>query len=164
VSEAEFIAMNEICDYPVPPDVARWRYQSAHTAPGGVFSGLRAQDGTWLSIVGGRRYHGTFALDWQMNRTELSQFSPSTLMRGYLMEHEISLGTTQILFEGGTPHPMNSAFAAEEITDIVSASSSRSLRFLIRHAHRVFPEKNFLTQTLSDKSLQWHGNRFGSPS
>jgi hypothetical protein len=161
LSEADFIALNTVCDYEVPLRVAQWRYRSTHEEPGGVFAGLRAADGTWLSILGGRRYHGTFALDWQMNRTQLSQYSPSTLMRGYLMENEIALGTRHILFEGGTPHPMNSAFLQEEVTDLLSAASPRWMTFFARYAHRILPEKNFLSQTLSDASLRWHNSVTG---
>lgn len=153
INEADFLMLNNACDYPVPLRVAKWRYRSVHAAPGGVFAGVQANDGRWLSILGGRRSHGTLAIDWQMNRTDSSRFSPGTVMRAYVMEHEIDCGTRRILFEGGTPHSMNSAFVIEHVTDIIGASKAWPSVLLWRYALQCLPPGNCLKQTLSKSDL-----------
>ena len=158
LTEPEFLALNEHFDYPVPLHVAQWRYRSTQTAAGGVLAGLKGADGRWLSFVGGRRYGGTFAVDWQMNRTDLAPFAPGTLMRGFLMENEGARGTGMLLFEGGTPHPMQSAFLQENVTDIVASSSPLPLKLLQSYLARRLRPGNFLVQTLAAENLRWHAN------
>ena len=97
-------------------------------------------------------------MDWQMNRAGLPELSPTTLMRGYLIEHEIAVGTTQMLFEGGTPHPMNSAFREELVTDLVGTPSSMTSALLMKYVPRFLPEGNFLKQTLLSPSLARHSS------
>jgi len=75
ISETEFLALNGVCAYPTPEFVASWRYRTARSQPGGVFSGLRAQDGRWLSLLGGRRAGDTLSIDWQLNRVEFESLS-----------------------------------------------------------------------------------------
>ena len=156
ISEQDFIALNARCDYPVPLPVAQWRYRSRHTIPGGVLAGVQSAGGEWISIAGGRRYHGTFALDWQMNRTDFARISPATLMRGFLMEHEAASGTGSLLFQGGTPHSMQSAFRPEQVVDLVGSATSLPARLLLRLAERIPPRDNFLLQALAGGELEWH--------
>lgn len=158
LTEAEFLALNDHFDYPVPLHVAQWRYRSTQTASGGVLAGLKGADGQWLSLIGGRRYGDTLAVDWQMNRTNLAPFAPGTLMRGFLMEAEGARGTRMLLFEGGTPHPMQSAFLEEEVTDLVVSSSPLPRKLLQSALARRFRPGNFLVQTLASESLCWHPN------
>ncbi len=156
--EEEFIALNARCDYPVPLQVAQWRYRSVHAVSGGVLAGVRSADGDWISMVGGRRSHGTFHLDWQMNRSDFARISPATLMRGFLMEHEVSEGTASLLFQGGTPHSMQSAFESENVVDLVGAATSLPATLLRRIAGRVRRPDNFLLGTLADSDLVWHSD------
>ena len=156
LSEADFIALNARCDYPVPLRVAQWRYRSVHAVAGGVLAGARSADGEWISMVGGRRSHGTFTIDWQMNRSDFARISPATLMRGFLMEHEVSEGTASLLFQGGTPHSMQSAFQPEHVVDLVGSATSLPATLLRRAARRVRRPENFLMQTLADNELAWH--------
>ena len=158
LSEAEFIALNSRCDYPVPHRVARWRYRSVHAAQGGVLAGVRASNGDWISMVGGRRYHGTFAVDWQMNRSDFARISPATLMRGYLMEHEAMRGTASLLFQGGTPHSMQSAFRRERVADLVGSATTLTARVLRQVARRIGRAENFLLETLAGSDLQWESD------
>ena len=129
---------------------------SVHAVPGGVLAGVRSGDGDWISMVGGRRSHGTFAIDWQMNRSDLRRISPATLLRGFLMEHEVALGTSGLLFEGGTPHSMQNAFQPESVVDLVASAPSLPATLLRRIAGHMRHPENFLMQILADKTLQWH--------
>ena len=156
LSEGDFIALNALCDYPVPLKVAQWRYRSVHVVPGGVLAGVQARNGDWISMVGGRRSHGTFAIDWQMNRSDFKRISPATLLRGFLMEHEVGLGTASLLFQGGTPHSMQYAFQPESVVDLVASAASLPATLLRRIARHLRRPENFLVETLADKTLEWH--------
>ena len=151
----EFVALNARCDYPVPLPVAHWRYHSVHAIAGGVLAGVRTANGEWISVVGGRRHHGTFVVDWQMNRADFARISPATLMRGFLIEHEGAEGTASLMFQGGTPHSMQSAFRPEHVVDLVGSSGSLPANLLRHLAVRARDPQNFLMQTLADSDLQW---------
>lgn len=155
ISEEQFIALNRICSYPTPDFVSRWRYRTAHTVPGCLFAGIRSQAGDWLSVVGGRRCHGTMSIDWQMNQTRFFNLSLSTVMRSYLIEHEISQGSRTLLFEGGTPHSMQLSFLPDHVVDLVGARNSVPARLLRHHASALLPTNSFLRQVLSRTDLVW---------
>src|ERR1035438_4053551 len=91
-----------------------------------VFCGVRAADGRWLSLVGGRRRPGAVALDWQMNLAGLQRYSLCTAMRAFLLEYEIAQGTRRVFFEGGTPHSMRHSFACTDVVDIIVQRRSAS--------------------------------------
>lgn len=158
LSEAEFLALNHGGFYPVPDRVARWRYRSAHENTGGFIAGVRAADGDWLALLGGRRYLAgqgpCTAVDWQWNRTSSSRFSPGSLMRILLIEQELVRGTTQLRFEGGTPHSMRSAFDRECVSDLLFASP-RLPRSCLRLLGRVLPKGNLLGDLLTSPHLVW---------
>ena len=155
ISFRDFLALDARCDYPVSPAVAQWRYRSAHAGPDTVIAGLRSNDGRWISLVGGRRSHGTLAIDWQMNPTELRPYSPSTVMRAHLLQYEHALGTSRVLFEGGTPHTMAGSLRTDTVTDLVAVSGSVSSQVLRRYIAPRLPTYNFLRQTLQ-QSLDWY--------
>lgn len=156
MTEAEFIATNRICAYPVPDDVASWRYNSARSVTGGLFAGLRAANGDWLSVLGCRHFHPVTAIDWQMNRNDLSAYSLSTVMRSYLLEYEVARGTTLLLFEGGTPHSMRSSFLTDRVVDLIAMRSSVPALLLRRYVRSILPEKNSLAEALTAPGLEWH--------
>ena len=120
LSESEFLALNHRSLYPYLPWIVRWRFRYARKLPGSVFAGLRAKDGSWLSMIGGRRLNGTIYVDWQMNLKDFPAFSIGTALRAYLLEHEIARGTQMMTFEDGTPHTMNRAFVPENVTNSFS--------------------------------------------
>lgn len=155
MTEAEFVAMNRICAYPVPDDVASWRYNSARSVAGGLFAGLRAANGEWLSVLGCRHFHPVTAIDWQMNRNDLSAYSLSTVMRSYLLEYEVTRGTTLLLFEGGTPHSMRSCFLTDRVVDLIAMRSSVPALLLRRYVRSILPEKNSLVEALTAPGLEW---------
>jgi hypothetical protein len=155
LTEDEFVELNRRSHYPVPHRVALWRFRSVRTEPGAVLAGVRCSDGRWLSLLGGRRHHGTLAVDWQVNCSDWAAYSPSTLIRGYLIEHEVQLGTQRILFEGGTQQSIRSAFTQEVVTDMIAARRGWAV-WASRLSRSVRGKKMFLASTLSSPTLQWH--------
>ncbi len=159
ISEPDFHALNPKSAYPVPEHVVHWRFRSVHETPGALFAGVQAADGRWLSLIGGRRYAHTTAIDWQINQKGLEPFSLSTVMRSYLIEHEIAQGTRNLVFEGGTPHSMRHSFHPSRVTDLVVARQSRPTHLLRRLVPALLPEKNPLAAMLQDKDhpdRHWH--------
>jgi hypothetical protein len=116
--------------------------------------GVKTPDGQWVSLLGGRRHHEVSEIDWQMNRAGLEKYSVGTVIRAYLIEHEIEIGTGRLYFEGGTPHSMRHAFISEKAVDIVVAKRSLFVS-LVRRVANWSPPKNFLLQTLVDPALRW---------
>jgi hypothetical protein len=156
LSESEFLAFNRRCLYPFLPWVVRWRFGDARKLPGSVFAGLRAKDGRWLSMIGGRRRKGTTYIDWQMNLKDFPAFSIGTAMRAFLLEHEIARGTQLLTFEDGTPHPMSRAFVRENVTDLLLARRSLSPNILRKVAARIPLKGNLLADTILSDTLIWH--------
>jgi hypothetical protein len=156
IAREEFLVFGGECAYPVSKDVAVWRYDSVQGVPGMFFAGVRHRDGSWLSLIGGRRYHGMAEIDWQMNRLDLLAYSLSTVMRSYLIEHEIAQGSTKLLAEGGTPHTMRFSFLTDVVTDLVLMRRSALAWFLRRVGVFLMPaKKEFLRQIVSDPELRW---------
>jgi hypothetical protein len=155
ISREEFIEMNRTSTNPAPEADAAWRYDCLGKLPGSMFAGVKARDGRWLSMVGGRRHEGVTEIEWQMNRAGLPRYSLSTVMRSYLLEQEVALGTTRIMFQGGTTHSMRHALIGSNVVDILVVRRS-PLAWLVRQfARRLFPESNFLGKVLRDNDLVW---------
>ena len=156
LTEEQFLVLNRRCSYPVPEAVASWRYRTVNSLEGGFTVALHsATSGGWLSLLGGRRHHGTTEIGWQMNRADLEAYSLGTAMRSSLIEHEVARGTRQLFFEGGTPHSMQSAFLPTPVLDLMVSSSSPASALLRRVAPHFLPEKNFLREMLRDPDLRW---------
>jgi hypothetical protein len=156
LSEAEFLALNRRSLYPILPWMAKWRFRYARGSSGTVFAGLRTNDGSWLSMIGGRRRQGTTYIDWQMNVKDFPAFSIGTALRAYLLEHEVARGTQLLTFEDGTPHSMNQAFVPEDVTDLLLARPSLSPNILRNVASRIPLKRNVLTGTILADTLIWH--------
>jgi hypothetical protein len=150
----EFLEMNRRSTNPAAEDVMDWRFsliERSRMHPGTMFAGLRAADGRWLSLIGGRRHGQTTELDWQMNLAGLPHYSLCTAMRAYLLEEEIARGVRKLVCQGGTPHPMRFAFSCAETTDILAVRRWSTRAWLLRRFSRwIFPEKNFLAATLRE--------------
>ncbi len=155
IGEDQFVALNHLCAYPTPEFVAHWRYRTATSLPGGVFAGIRAASGDWLSLIGARRSHGTTWIDWQMNQTRYPNLSLSTVLRSCLIEHEIAAGSTTLVFEGGTPHSMQISFRPDHVIDLIASRETIPAKLLRQFASAVLPRKNFLAETLSRPDLIW---------
>lgn len=155
-SESEFLAFNRRSFYPILAWIARWRFHYARSLPGSFFAGLRARDGRWLSIIGGRRHNRTTYVDWQMNLKNFPSFSIGTAMRAYLLEDEVARGTQLLTFEDGTPHPMNRAFIPENVSDLILARRSLSPSILRNISASLPLKRNVLACTILADTLDWN--------
>jgi hypothetical protein len=151
----QFLAINRASTNPVSDKLARWRYESIQRTHGTLFAGVSAPSGRWLSLIGGRRHNGSTEIDWQINLAGLPRYSLSTVMRSYLVEHEIELGTTKLAFTGGTPHSMRHSFVSVDAVDVIALRRSSRAWMLRRFARWIFPETNFLGLALRDPQLPW---------
>ena len=154
LSLLEFLQLNRVSMYPVPHDVAVWRFQTAHTIEQGIFAGLRAADGRWLSLLGGHWAGDTVCLDWQMNLTGYASLSIGTAMRAFFIQHQIERGMQWIRFEGGTPHSISSAFAVEHARDLLFARSRVLIRVL-RWLFSRIPAGGLLAKALASDAFVW---------
>jgi hypothetical protein len=94
-------------------------------------------------------------IDWQMNRGGLDKYSVGTVIRAYLIDYEIEIGTRRLFFEGGTPHSMRLSFISEKAVDIVVIKRSLFAFALRLFAQWRSPHKNYLLQTLVNPELRW---------
>ncbi len=161
ISKREFLDFNRECMYAVPAKVASWRYESLKYLETPLFMGIKDRGGRWLSLLGGRRHHDGTEILWQMNRSGLSAYSLSIVMRAYFMEHEIAHGMTKLYMEGGTAHPMRFSFVNDKVTDLVVVRRSRLGLIVPTLAHLFIKPDNDLALMLLDKSL-YGGSQNGS--
>ena len=162
LSRFEFRAFNRASTYAVPDAVAAWRYDAITTVPGGFLAGVRDRDGQWLALAGGRHHHDTVEVDWQMNRDDLPALSLGTVLRAYLLEHEVARGTKVLFFEGGTPHAMRLSFHFSMVRDLVVARALPGSRHLQRFVPLLrsyinwrLPQSAFILKILTDPQLTW---------
>ena len=153
IGRREFLDFNRECMYAVPGKVASWRYQSLENLETPLFMGIKDKGGRWLSLLGGRRHHDGTEILWQMNRSGLSPYSLSIVMRSYFMEHEIAHGMTKLYMEGGTAHPMRFSFVNDRVTDLVVVRRSRLGLVVPTLANLFIKPDNDLALMLLDKSL-----------
>ena len=150
----EFLEMNRRSTNPADESVTKWRYslRERTDSPGSmIFAGLRDANGRWLSLTGGRRHGSITEIDWQINAAGFPRYSLSTVMRAFLLEHEVARGTTRLVYLGGTPHSMRFSFTTAESTDLLAVRrwSGRAWA-LARFSRWIFPEKNFLGAALRE--------------
>jgi len=151
----EFLAFNLECTFAVPEQLATFRYRTYNAQPNHCIRGVRDRSGRWLSLVGTRRHSGFVEIDWQMNRDGLPAASLATVMRSYLIAHEISLGSTRLYIEGGTPQPIGYSFHRQRVGELTVTRNSRYVQLLKRFAPHLFPPKNYIRQILLNPELQW---------
>lgn len=152
---AQLIELNYASTHPVPHSALERRYRTTKSMDGFFCVGLSRPNGEWISLLGGRRHHGVTEVDWQMNREGLAKHSVGTVIRCYLIEHEIAIGMEKLFFEGGTPHSMRHSFLSEEAMDIVVMNRSLPVFLLRSFARWLHPERNFLLQTLMNPAVKW---------
>jgi hypothetical protein len=152
---AQLVELNSSSAHPVARSVLERRYLTLKSMEGFFCVGLARPDGQWISLLGGRRHHDVSEVDWQMNRDGLAKYSVATVIRSYLIEHEIAIGSEKLFFEGGTPHTMRHSFLSEEAMDIVVMNRSLFVFLLRRFAKWLHPRKNFLLQTLRSPTVEW---------
>jgi hypothetical protein len=147
--------LNQASTHPVPRAVLERRYATLKMLEGGFCVGVRSASGEWISLMAGRRHHEVTEIDWQINRGGLAKYSIGTVIRAYLIEHEIAVGMKRLFFEGGTPHTLRHSFLSETAIDIVAARPSRRVSLLRRGASLLRLHKNYLLQVLLDPALKW---------
>lgn len=150
-----FKTFNRECMYAVSDHEAGLRYDSLSTVPGIFLCGIRAEDGRWLSMIGGRRYRDMVEIDWQMNRSDLPAYSLSTVMRMYFIENEIARGTRKMYIEGGTPHAMRFSFTTDLVRDVGLVKRTRLAAMMRRIVLHLMPATNFVREILKDETLTW---------
>jgi hypothetical protein len=155
VTMKEMIELNRASDHPVSRRVLERRLRTLQSMEGFFCVGLRKPSGEWISLLAGRRHHGVTEVDWQLNRGGLARYSVGTLIRSYLMEYEIAIGTERLYFEGGTPHTMRYSFLGQQAMDIVVMNRSPFVFLVRRCARWLRPERNFLLQTLLSPAVKW---------
>ncbi|QNI37071.1 hypothetical protein H7846_01670 [Edaphobacter sp. 4G125] len=156
ISREDFIELNRISAYPVSDETAGWRYDSLGYMKAPLFCGLRDRDGRWLSLMGGRYYDCNFEMHWQINRTDMPEYSLATVMRAFHIEHEVQRGTRRMYVEGGTTHSMSHAFVPEKSTDLIVMRQSPIARMIPGMVKRFLPPENMLLQVLEDEAMSWH--------
>ena len=158
MSLRHFLEVNRQSRNPADDAVARWRFslfERGAEQSRALFAGLRTEGGQWLSLVGGRRHGDTAEIDWQMNAADLSHYSLCTVMRSFLLEHEIARETKRLVFLGGTPHTMRHSFASITTTDILAMRRWSARAWALNSFSRwIFPEKNFLRGVLADEEMR----------
>jgi hypothetical protein len=155
MSKREFMAINRASMNPVPDAMANWRFDEFAGSQEMMFAGVRARDGRWLSLIGGRRHRQVTEIDWQVNLGGLSRLSLSTVMRSCLLEHEVGLGADTLMFNGGTPHSMRHSFGCVDVVDAMALRQSVGARMLRSLASSVLPKGNVIVQALSDPQMTW---------
>jgi len=156
LSEAEFIALNLNSAFPVSKTTALWRFREARRYPDSVFVGLRAEDGRWLCLLGGRRQGNLTDVDWQLNLASLQRYSLVTAMRAHLMQREIARGTRYLRFDGGTGHTMRFTFLQEKVSDLLLCRRFPGRRSIQNLLPRILPPDSLLGNVLRSEDLVWH--------
>jgi len=117
------------------PTRSMWYFEGLrkilHTHEDAFAMGLRSNDGTWLSILGGWRRNGTTYIDVQLNHSAFMRESLSAVMRAFLLEYEICAGQKDIVFVGGCSALLERYCRPREaFADLVVTRSSLSGWFL----------------------------------
>jgi hypothetical protein len=155
ITRAELLDFNDECMYAPSAEVAGWRYDSLQELSEPVFMGIKDREGRWLSMLGGRRYHGRSEILWQMNRGGFAAHSLATIMRSYYLEHEVAHGSSRLYMEGGTPHTIRNSFVPEYLTDLVVVRRSLAATVMRSVALRYISRENELSHMLGAKDLEW---------
>lgn len=155
MGRAEFLAFNRACMYSVPDKVAAWRYDVHKELTVPLFMGIAHKDGSWLSLVGARRFDSSSEILWQMNRHGFPLFSLSLVMRSFFIEHEIAHGSRRFYIEGGSSHPIRNSFVVEKLIDLAVLRRSPAALVTRKLARHVVPGDNELARIFSDPELTW---------
>ena len=149
-----FIEFNRKSFAAVSDPIACARFKSLSVGQNSALCGIHDRDGQWLSLVRVRRQNRFAEIDWQMNRADLPEYSLATVIRSYLIEHEISLGSTRLYIEGGTTQAIGHSFVRGKVSELTVKRSSIYVKLLHKIATRVIPT-HYLAETLRNPSLIW---------
>ncbi len=101
ISQSEFRDLNRNSTHPVEERAIARRYEDLFSFKDTFCMGMRAGDGRWLSLIGGRRHHGWTEVDWQVNRAGMDRLSLGTAMRSYFLENEVRFWDREALLRRG---------------------------------------------------------------
>lgn len=155
ISREDFLELNRISAYPSNDDLAGWKYDSCNEVKQASLSGLRDRDGRWLSLIGGLYADRNMEIFWQVNRHDMKPYSLGTVMRSFLIEHELKRGTRRLYFEGGTSHSMSHSFVQEKCTDLFVMRDNLVARQIPALFKRYVPKENPINEFFEDTSLEW---------
>ncbi|MDE1178732.1 MAG: GNAT family N-acetyltransferase [Edaphobacter sp.] len=156
IERGEFLELNRNSSYPCDSETAAWQYDAIHMASDPVFCGLRDRDGRWLSVACGLRSNRNMEVFWQTNRNDMKPYSLATVMRAFLIEHEIKKGTRRLFFQGGTSHSMSHSFVEERCTDLMVMRDSFIGRAIPSLFERYIPRENPINEFLVEPGLAWN--------
>lgn len=150
----EFVNFSRVCTFPLTEAQALKRHGTIKQMPPNyLFLGIRAANGDWLSMIGGRSHEGNTHIEWQMNRADMSSHSLCTLMRSHLIEYEVNRKTRKIYFVGGTGHSIRTALIPEvKVADLMVLNGWVPRRLLLKLA----PPDSFVGEMLANTALEWH--------
>jgi hypothetical protein len=154
LSSEEFVSFSRVCSYPLTEEQAVKRHAAIqHLSPRYRYLGLKAANGDWLSLIGGRHEENNTYIEWQMNRGDMPAYSLCTLMRSHLIDYEVEQRSKRVYFVGGTNHSIRSALIPElKIADLVVLHP-----LLPRWAlKRLARPDSFVKEMLSNSALEWH--------
>jgi hypothetical protein len=149
-----FLEFNRKSFAAVSDPVACARFKSLSVGQNSSLCGIHDRDGQWLSLVRVRRQNRFAEIDWQMNRADLPDYSLATVVRSYLIEHEISLGSTRLYIEGGTAQAIGHSFVRGKVSELTVKRSSMYVSLLQKLVTRVIPT-HYLAETLRNPGLIW---------
>src|SRR5262249_40389538 len=146
---------NHTCTFPLTEKQCSTRYDTCFNRPDFFISGLVDHQGRWLSIIGGQRHRDFIDIYWQMNLDSLPSYSLTTVMRSFLIEHEVSCGTRRLYMEGGTSHSMHFSFVREIVSDVLIRRRSLYGTLVAQSAKYLLSQRknNFLSQLFVSKTL-----------
>jgi hypothetical protein len=117
--------------------------------------GVRDRDGRWLAMAGLRRQNGFAELDWQLNRADLPAASLCTVFRSFLIDYEISAGSTRLYIEGGTNHALGLSFLRQRVTDLAVKRRSVRVGLVERFGASLLSETSCVRETLQHPGFEW---------
>lgn len=141
ISLSEFLMFNHMSSFPVTDSVATNRYNRLSLASSSFLMSLRDAESRLLSLVGGRHHDGYAEIDWQMNRTGLQSSSIGTVMRAYLIEHEVQRGSSRLYIDGGTSMSIAHSFVRKTVSELTLKRKSAYVQLLERFTPMLFPKQ-----------------------
>ena len=155
LSSEEFLAFNRKCMFTVPDAIASRRFCSLASVSKALLCGIQDRDGHWLALVGGRLRKSEIEIDWQMNRSDLPQYSLCTVMRSFLIEHEVGRGSKRLFVDNGTSHAIKHSFQRGRVVELSAKRNSLYTRLMTRFSAQLIPENNLVSQVLRNPQLEW---------
>jgi hypothetical protein len=170
IPDSEYASLNASSLEPVSPRMFDMQFRTTANQPNGYVRGLRAPDGRWLCLAGGWRQGPLSVIEWQLNAAGFPRHSLSTALRAFLIEYEVSLGTRQLCFHGGTMHSIHHAFQKDRAVDLLLRRPGPFLSiftclisWFARRNPALANRGNLLIDALSSPHIEWKHLSTGSP-